>query len=165
MSRAERRRLMGILRKTHSSFSYILGEFNVGLADNIKTTLGFEPLKIELDIDFIEPEPPQPEVSSASDYPWRYLSPLLPMIIFRRLVERQFREQISPAVKQNLSRFAGQWEELMLKSIRAMRRQAIRRIKDELATLQVLFHMDRQQMHELKAAAEDLRNRSAQLLK
>ena len=57
-----------------------------------------------------------------------------------------------------------QWEKLILKSIRTMHRQAVYRIKDEVATLQVLFNMDELQMEELKSATEDLRKRATQLL-
>ncbi|MGD0274636.1 MAG: dynamin family protein [Syntrophales bacterium] len=164
ISRTERRRLFGILRKTHSGYSDVLGEFRSSMVSKIKATLNFQPTETELAFDFIEPDPPHPEISSASDYPVKYLSFLIPMILFRKLVENQFREQISPAVKQNLSQFSRQWEKLILKSIRTMHRQAVYRIKDEVATLQVLFNMDELQMEELKSATEDLRKRATQLL-
>ncbi len=83
------------------------------------------------------------------------------MFIFRPLFEKHYLNQVPNIVVVNLSRLAAQWENRINKAIEEMKKQALKYVQDELATIESLLSKThgkteqiRQTMGELRAELE-----------
>lgn len=81
---------------------------------------------------------------------------LIPMFIFRRLFERHYLNQVPGEVFVNLSRLAAQWEERVNKAIEGMKKQALKYVEDELATIESLLSKARGRTDEIRRAMDEI---------
>ena len=79
------------------------------------------------------------------------------MFIFRPLFERHYLNQVPNDVVVNISRLAAQWEDRINKAIDGMKKQALKYVQDELATIEALLSRSHGQTDEIRRAMEELR--------
>jgi hypothetical protein len=85
-----------------------------------------------------QPERPDVRVSRVFDIPFEILWFVIPMRIFRPLVNRHFVRRIPWEVDKNLHRLAAQWSQAIAKSINELARQAQDFMQKELGTIESL---------------------------
>lgn len=64
---------------------------------------------------------------------------LIPMGIFRPLIERHFHERLSRALEKSLSRYAAQWVDILNEAIKQMGARTLSSIEAELSTIEELL--------------------------
>jgi hypothetical protein len=78
------------------------------------------------------------------------------MFIFRPLFERHYLNEIPNEVFVNLSRLAAQWEDRINKAIEGMKKQALKYVQDELATIESLLSKSQGQTDEIRRTIDEL---------
>jgi hypothetical protein len=79
------------------------------------------------------------------------------MFIFRPLFERHYLNEVPNGVFVNLSRLAAQWEDRINKAIEGMKKQALKYVQDELATIEALLSRAQGQTEEIRGMIEELK--------
>ncbi|MEW6441810.1 MAG: dynamin family protein [bacterium] len=157
VSRSEQEHFMGTLRKAHASLTRSLEAFRTLLNQNVEQVLGVPLAEAEWKIEVAEPRQPDIKIGRTFDFHFDSIWFLIPMFLFRPLVEKHFMNQAYYEVEVNLSRLAAQWEERINKAIDAMKKQAIRYIQDELSTIEALLSRTQGQTGEIRRSMEALR--------
>ncbi|OPY93389.1 MAG: Bacterial dynamin-like protein [Syntrophaceae bacterium PtaU1.Bin231] len=156
ISRTEQKHFFGTLKKTHASLDRALEAFRAVLGRNVETVLGVTLAETEWTIEVAEPGRPDFEMGRVFDFHFDLLWFLFPMLIFRPLFERHFRNQIPRLVEINMSRLTTQWESCINKAMEDMRKQAARYIRDELATIESLLEGERGRSEEIRRTIDTL---------
>jgi hypothetical protein len=133
------------------------------LNQNIEKVLGFRLAEAEWKIEVTEPHQPDIKTSRTFDYHFDLIWFLIPMLIFRRLFERHYFGLVSGEVVVNLSRLAAQWEDRINKAIEGMKKQALKYVQDELATIESLLSKAHGQTDEIRRTMEELRGQLERL--
>ena len=157
ISRTEHKHFLGTLKKAHASLSRSLEAFRGLLNQNIERVLGLRLAEAEWKIDITEPHQPDIRISRTFDFHLNLFWFLIPMFIFRRLFERHYLNQVPNIVVVNLSRLAAQWEDRINKAIEEMKKQALKYVQDELATIESLLSRPHGQTGEIRRAIEELK--------
>lgn len=150
ISKTEHRHFYGTLKKAHASFSRSLEAFRSLLGQNIEKVLGVKLAEADWKIEVSEPEHPDIKAVRPFDYHFDLIWFLIPMFIFRRLFEKNFLSKIPHEVEANLSRLAAQWEDRINRTIEEMRKQALKYVQDELATIEALLSGTQGQSGEIR---------------
>jgi phage shock protein A len=85
------------------------------------------------------------------------------MFFFRPLFERHYLNQVPNIVVVNLSRLAAQWENRINKAIDEMKKQALKYVQDELATIESLLSKARGQTDEIRRIMDELKDQLERL--
>ena len=157
ISKAEYKHFYGTLKKAHASLSRSLEAFRVLLNQNIEKVLGLRLAEAEWKIEVVEPHQPDIRISRTFDFHLNLFWFLIPMFIFRPLFENHFLNQVPNIVVVNLSRLAAQWEDRINKAIEEMKKQALKYVQDELATIESLLSKPRGQTEEIRRTIEKLK--------
>ncbi len=163
ISKTEHRHFYGTHKKAHASFSRSLEAFRSLLGQNIEKVLGVRLAEADWKIEVSEPEHPDIKAVRPFDYHFDLIWFLIPMFIFRRLFEKNFLSKIAHEVEANLSRLAAQWEDRINRSIEEMRKQALKYVQDELATIDALLSRTEGQSEEIRRLILELQEKSGQL--
>jgi hypothetical protein len=104
-------------------------------------------------------EPHQPDIRAGRTFDFHFglIWFLIPMFIFRPLFERHYLKQVPYDVVVNLSRLAAQWEDRINKAIEGMKKQALKYVQDELATIEALLSRAQGQTEEIRRMIEELK--------
>jgi hypothetical protein len=86
------------------------------------------------------------------------------MFIFRRLFEAHYLNQVPNIVVVNLSRLAAQWEDRINKAIEGMKKQALKYVQDELATIESLLSKAHGQTDAIRRTMDELKRELKQLM-
>jgi len=164
ISRTERESFLGTLKKAHAGFSRSLGGFRSLLNQNLEKTLGIWLPEVDWKIDVAEPQQPDVRTVRTFDQHLDTIWFLIPMFVFRPLVERHFLNRIPREVMVNLSRLAAQWEKLINIAIEEMKDQSLKYVRDELATIESLLSRSHDQTEELKRTIEELKEQLEQMV-
>ena len=156
ISKDEHKHFLGTLKKAHASLSRSLEAFRSLLNQNIEKVLGFRLAEAEWKIEVTEPHQPDIKTSRTFDYHFDLIWFLIPMLIFRRLFERHYFGLVPGEVVVNLSRLAAQWEDRINKAIEGMKKQALKYVQDELATIESLLSKAHGQTDEIRRTMEEL---------
>jgi len=159
VSRTEHRHFFGTLKKAHAGLARSLEAFRGILSGNVQKVLGIELAESEWDLEVAEPSQPDIKTPACFDIHLDLIWFLIPMFIFRRLFERNFMSKLPREVETNLSRLAAQWEDGINRTIELMRKQAVRYVGDELATIDGLLSNAQGRTGEILAAINELRAR------
>jgi len=157
ISKTEHKHFWGTLKKTHASLSRSLEAFRTLLNQNIERVLGLRLAEAEWKIEVTEPQQPDIRISRTFDFHLNLFWFLIPMFIFRPLFEKHYLNQVPNVVVVNLSRLAAQWEDRINKAIDRMKKQALKYVQDELATIESLLSRAHGQTKEIRRAIEELR--------
>lgn len=165
VSKTEHRHFYGTLKKAQASFSRSLEAFRSLLGQNIEKVLGVKLAEADWKIEVSEPEHPDIKAVRAFDYHFDLIWFLIPMFIFRRLFEKNFLSKIPYEVEANLSRLAAQWEDRINRTIEEMRKQALKYVQDELATIEALLSGTQGQSGEIRRIILELQGDLESLMK
>ena len=156
ISKAEHKHFLGTLKKAHAGLSRSLEAFRSLLNQNIEKVLGFRLAEAEWKIEVTEPHQPDIKTSRTFDYHFDLIWFLIPMLIFRRLFERHYLNQLPNIVVVNLSRLAAQWEKGINGAIEEMKKQTLKYVQEELATIESLLSRSYGQTEEIRRMIEEL---------
>lgn len=157
ISKTEYKHFSGTLKKAHVSLSRSLEAFRGLLNQNIEKVLGLRLVEAEWKIEVTEPHQPDIRITRTFDFHLNLFWFLIPMFIFRPLFERHYLNQVPNSVFVNLSRLAAQWEDRVNKAIDGMKKQALKYVQDELATIESLLSKAHGQTDEIRRTIEGLR--------
>ncbi|MDD5232831.1 MAG: dynamin family protein [Syntrophales bacterium] len=157
VSRTEHRHFFGTLKKAHAGFDRSLEAFRNHLGGNVKKVLGKELSYSEFNLEVAEPSQPDIRTPVCFDIHLDLIWFLIPMFIFRPLFERNFLSKLPREIETNLSRLAAQWEDTINRMIEQMRKQAVRYVGDELATIEGLLSNAQGRTDEIMRDMDELR--------
>jgi GTP-binding protein EngB required for normal cell division len=156
ISKTEYKHFLGSLKKAHASLSRSLEAFRSLLNQNIERVLGLRLAEADWKIEVAEPHQPDIKIGRTFDFHFGLIWFLIPMFIFRPLFERHYLNEIPNEVFVNLSRLAAQWEDRINKAIDGMKKQALKYVQDELATIESLLSKAHGQTDEIRRMIEEL---------
>jgi len=157
ISKTEYKHFLGTLKKAHASLSRSLGAFRGLLNQNIEKVLGLRLAEADWNIEVAEPRQPDIKIGRTFDFHFSLVWFLIPMFIFRPLFERHYLNEVPNEVFVNLSRLAAQWEDRINKAIDGMKKQALKYVQDELATIESLLSQAQGQTEEIRRAINELK--------
>jgi hypothetical protein len=156
ISQIEHKHFFGTLEKAHASLNRSLGAFKVLLDQNVEKVLGLRLPETDWKIEVAEPKQPDIKISRIFDFHFDILWFLIPMFIFRSMIERHYFNQISWQVTVNISRLAAQWEERINRAIEGMRKQALKYVQDELTTIESLLSQVQGQTDQIRRTMNEI---------
>jgi len=139
ISHAGREEFLANLRKAQGLFSRRLETFRTLLNQNVEKVLGIKLPDVDWRIEVKLPAAPDVWTIRTFDQHLDSLWFLIPLFIFRPLVEKHFLRQIPKAVTVNLSRLAAQWEVRVNRAIDTMMEQTLKYVHDEITALDTLL--------------------------
>jgi GTP-binding protein EngB required for normal cell division len=157
ISKTEYKHFLGTLKKAHASLSRSLEAFRSLLNQNLEKVLGLKLAEADWKIEVAEPHQPDIKIGRTFDFHFGLIWFLIPMFIFRPLFERHYLKEIPNEVFVNLSRLAAQWEDRVNKAIEGMKKQALKYVQDELATIESLLSKHQGQTEEIRRTIEELK--------
>jgi len=157
ISKTEHKHFFGTLKKAHASLSRSLEGFRTLLNQNIEKVLGLRLAEAEWKIEVTEPYQPDIRISRTFDFHLNLFWFLIPMFIFRSFFERHYLNQVPNIVVVNLSRLAAQWESGINKAIEEMKKQALKYVQEELATIEFLLSEAHGQTDQIQRMIEELK--------
>ncbi len=161
ISQTEDERFLVTLKKARAGFSRSLGTFRSLLNQNIEKVLGLKLAEVDWKIEVAEPQRPDIRMIRTFDQHLDLIWFLIPMFVFRPLVEGHFLKQVPGEVTVNLSRLAAQWEARINKAIEEMKEQTLKYVRDELTTIESLLSGSHDQTEEIKRTIRELGERLA----
>jgi hypothetical protein len=103
------------------------------------------------------PEPSAPPIDIGYlDAAFSLIRPIIPMSVFRRVIERSLLRKSRWETGKNLSRLASNWRDRVAKGISDLTRQAEQQALDELAALAHTVEPSASKALELKQALDEL---------
>lgn len=138
------------LAAAQESLARAVRAFQDRLASEIEQALDMSFAGATFEGTIRHPERPDIRVSRVFDIPFEILWFVIPMAIFRPLVNRHFVRRISWEAEKNLHRLAGQWSQAIGESIDGLARHAQQFMREELATIEGLVS----QAHDQRPAIE-----------
>jgi len=157
ISKTEHKHFFGTLKKAHAGLSRTLEAFRTLLNENIEKVLGLRLAEAEWKIEVAEPNQPDIRIGRTFDFHLNLFWFLIPMFVFRSLFERHYLNQVPNIVVVNISRLASQWEDRINKAIDGMKKQALKYVQDELATIESLLSKAHGQTDEIRRMIEELK--------
>jgi GTPase Era involved in 16S rRNA processing len=163
ISKTEYKHFLGTLIKAHASLSHSLEAFRSLLNQNIERVLGLRLAEANWKIEVAEPHQPDIKIGRTFDFHFSLIWFLIPMFIFRPLFERHYLNEVPNEVFINLSRLAAQWEDRINKAIDGMKKQALKYVQDELATIESLLSEAHEQTDEIRRTMGELKGQLERL--
>jgi GTP-binding protein EngB required for normal cell division len=156
ISQTDYRHFLGTLRKAHAGLSRSLEIFRSLLGGNVEKVLGVKLSEADWKIEIAEPTQPDIKTSRAFDFHLDLVWFLIPMFIFRGFFQKHFMSQIPWEVQVNLARLASQWEDRINRAIDGMKKQALKYVQDELATIESLLSKAGGQTEQIRRTMTEL---------
>jgi len=128
-----------------------LQNFRDQLSERTTRAFGVPLRTTETEIQVEEPRAPDIHVGRVFDRNWELLSPVVPMILVRGLVERHFAGKVPYMVEKNLSRLASQWEESVRAAMAQVEKIAERRLDELVDTVERLVMSGRDEAPRIRA--------------
>jgi len=163
ISKTEYKHFLGTLKKAHAGLSRSLEAFRSLLNQNIERVLGLRLAEADWKIEVAEPHQPDIRIGRTFDFHFGLIWFLIPMFIFRPFFERHYLNEIPSEVFVNLSRLAAQWEERINKAIDGMKKQALKYVQDELATIESLLSKTHGRTDEIRRTIDELKRQLERL--
>ena len=164
ISKTEYRHFLGTLKKAHASLSRSLEAFRSLLNQNIERVLGLKLAEADWKIEVAEPHRPDIKIGRTFEFHFGLIWFLIPMFIFRPFFERHYLNEIPNEVSVNLSRLAAQWEDRINKAIDGMKKQALKYVQDELATIDSLLSRSYGQTEQIRRTVAELKGELKRLM-
>jgi len=121
-----------------ASFHRVVRAFQDRLAKGIEQALHITFTGAEFEAAVKEPKRPDISIGRVFDTPIETLWFIIPMFMFRPLVNRHFLHLLPWEIEKNLHRLAAQWSTAIGKSVDDLADQAQRFIQEEMATIEGL---------------------------
>lgn len=159
LSIRERAAFLEPLRKVQKQALRALQQFRDRLSERTMRAFGVPLRTSETEITVQDPAAPNVRVGRVFDRNWELLSPVLPVWAIRTTVHRHFRQTISRAGYQNISRLSSQWEESINSALWSVEKEAHRRLDDLIVTVERLLEMARdERVPEIRADLDRIQN-------
>jgi GTP-binding protein EngB required for normal cell division len=144
------------LNASRESFSRMVQAFQNRLSKSVEEALGLTFKGASFDAWIVKPSQPDVQVGRVFDTELEIIWFLIPMWLFRPLVNRHFLGMLPWEVEKNLYRLASQWSEAIQRSIDDLAQQAEGFITDELATIENLLRQAPDRRAEIEKSLADL---------
>jgi GTP-binding protein EngB required for normal cell division len=151
------------LHKARAHLTRTLRAFHDRLAGHVQSALGVTLTPREFALEVREPTAPPVDVAYAFDPAFTTIGWLIPLTVFRRLIERNLLRKARWEVEKNLSRVASDWRDRVTAAIKELTRQAEQQALDELAALEQTLAQTASKAPELKQAIDELEQFQEQL--
>jgi hypothetical protein len=125
------------------------------LAGHVQAALGVTLAPHDIILEVPEPAAPPIDIGYV-DAAFSLISPLIPMSLFRPVIERSLLRKSRWETEKNLSRLASNWRDRVAKGISELTRQAEQQALDELAALEHTLKQGASKAPELKQAIDEL---------
>ena len=156
VSKTEQAHFLGTLTKARTSISRSVELFKHFLNANIEKVLGVRLGEADWRIEVSEPSHPDVAFTKTFDFHLDLLWFVIPMFIFRRAFDSHFLKGIPRVVEIHLSRLAYQWEVRVNQAIEDVKEQALRYVREELATIDALLSRTAGQTEEIRGILESV---------
>jgi len=144
------------LAAAQESLARAVRAFQDRLASEIEQALDMSFAGATFEGTIRHPERPDIRVSRVFDIPFEILWFVIPMVIFRPLVNRHCVRRISWEVEKNLHRLAGQWSLTIGESIDGLAQHAQQFMREELVTIERLIAQAQDQRPAIETALQAL---------
>ena len=125
------------------------------LAGHVQAALGVTLAPHDIVLEMPEPAAPPIDIGYV-DAAFSLVSPLIPMSIFRSMIERSLLRKSRWETEKNLSRLASNWRDRVAKGISVLTRQAEQQALDELAALEHTLKQSASKAPDLRQAIDEL---------
>jgi len=156
ISRQEHDAFMAAHREAAAAMTHILENFRDRLALRIEEALGVKVAPMEASIRVAEPQAPDVSFSRVFDFHLDSLWFLIPVGLFRPLIDRYFLSQIGWEVEKNLSRLASVWSERVNQAILEMQKEAVLYVRRQIATVESVLGQRESQRLPIQRALNEL---------
>jgi GTP-binding protein EngB required for normal cell division len=136
VSRAEAALFQAPLRNAQTHLQRTLQAFHARLAGHVQTALGIALISREFNLEPREPAVPPVDVAFAFGTTIGMTAGLLPLALFRPLVERSLLRKARYELEKNISRLASTWRERVAAEINVLVLAAEQQACDELSGLE-----------------------------
>jgi GTP-binding protein EngB required for normal cell division len=135
ISSAEKATFLEPLKRVEQHLMRTLQALQHRLAGHVHAALGVTLAPHDIVLEMPEPAAPPIDIGYV-DAAFSLISPLIPMSVFRAVIERSLLRKSRWETEKNLSRLASNWRDRVAKGISELTRQAEQQALDELAALE-----------------------------
>jgi GTP-binding protein EngB required for normal cell division len=144
------------LHKARAHLTRTLRAFHDRLADHVKSAFGLTLEPHEFAFEVREPAAPPVHVAFAFDAAFTTIGPLIPMSVFRGVIEGQLLRKARYEVIKNISRLAADWRDRVAKAITDLTHEAEKQAMAELTALERMLAQTASKAPELKNSLDEL---------
>ena len=155
ISSAEKATFLEPLKRVEQHLTRTLQALQHRLAGHVQAALGVTLAPHDIVLEVPEPSAPPIDIGYV-DAAFSLISPLIPMSLFRQVIERSLLRKSRWETEKNLSRLASNWRDRVAKGIGELTRQAEQQALDELAALEHALKQSASKAPELKQAIDEL---------
>lgn len=156
VSRLQRAMFCEPLHKARVHLQRTLCAFHDRLAEHVKSALGVTLTPPEFVLEVREPNAPPVDVAYAFDAAFMTVGWLIPLILFRKPIERVLLRKARWEVQKNLSRVAVDWRDRVAAGINELTRQAEQQALEELTALEQTLSQAASKVPQLKQTIDEL---------
>lgn len=127
------------LNSALESFTRVVRSFQDRLSRSVEEALGVKFTGAKFEARVVNPGRPDVQVGRVFDTPLEIIWFLIPMWLFRPLVDRHFLDMLPWEVEKNLYRLAAQWSEAIVRTMDDLAQQVETFMENELMTLERLL--------------------------
>ena len=162
ISSAEKATFLEPLKRVEQHLMRTLQALQHRLAGHVHAALGVTLAPHDIVLEMPEPAAPPIDIGYV-DAAFSLISPLIPMSVFRAMIERSLLRKSRWETEKNLSRLASNWRDRVAKGIGELTRQAEQQALDELGALEHTLKRSASNAPELKQAIDELEQFQEQL--
>ena len=155
ISSAEKAAFLEPLTRVEQHLARTLQALQHRLAGHVHAALGVALAPHDIVFEVQQPAAPPIDIGHV-DAAFSLISPLIPMSVFRRAIERSLLRKSRWETEKNLSRLASNWRDRVAKGIHELTRQAEQQALHELAALEHTLQQTASKAPELKQAIDEL---------
>ena len=155
ISSAEKATFLEPLKRVEQHLMRTLQALQHRLAGHVQAALGVTLAPHDIVLEVPEPAAPPIDIGYV-DAAFSLISPLIPMSVFRPMIERSLLRKSRWETEKNLSRLASNWRDRVAKGISELTRQAEQQALDELAALEHTLKQSASKAPELRQAIDEL---------
>ncbi len=155
ISSAEKATFLEPLQRVEQHLRRTLQALQDRLAGHVQAALGVALAPHEIVLEAPEPAAPPIDIGYV-DAAFSLVSPLIPMSLFRPLIERSLLRKSRWETEKNLSRLASNWRDRVVKGINELTRQAEQQALEELTALERMLEQSVSKAPQFKQAIDEL---------
>ncbi|HTX21653.1 MAG TPA: dynamin family protein [Candidatus Aquilonibacter sp.] len=155
ISSAEKATFLEPLKRVEQHLMRTLQALQHRLAGHVQAALGVTLAPHDIVLEVPEPAAPPIDIGYV-DAAFSIISPLIPMSLFRSVIERSLRRKSYWETEKNLSRLASNWHDRVAKGVVELTQQTEQQALDELAALEHTLNQSASKAPELRQAIDGL---------
>jgi hypothetical protein len=139
-----------------SQLDRTIHSFQHRIEENIHEVMNIKFVSPPFEVEVQKPKRPDVSFTRLYDSSIDILSFMIPMFIFRPLVERHFLKTLDYEIEKNFSRLASQWTEIINKKMTEMSSEGQKFISEQVSELRAMLETSSPQTSQIKTAIQDL---------